>query len=33
MDESLNFKKLEQYALSHTRFTASVLSDDDFREQ
>lgn len=33
MNDSLLFEKLEQYALSHTRFTASPSSDDDFREQ
>lgn len=30
MNDSLHFEKLEQYALSHTRFTASPSSDDDF---
>lgn len=33
MNDSLHFEKLEQYALSHTRFTASPSSDDDFWEQ
>ena len=33
MNDSLLFEKLEQYALSHTRFTSSPSADDDFREQ
>lgn len=33
MNDSLLFEMLEQYALSHTCFTASPSSDDDFREQ
>ena len=33
MNDSLLFEKLEHYALSHTCFTSSLSSDDDFREQ
>ena len=33
MESQVQFKELEEYALSHTRFSAPADTEDDFIEQ